>query len=164
MSSPLPSADDGIPDDDWNIEVVASAGTVAEQTAEWAAGNLPPKTSRRRPRHTESEVTKLALSWLRAQPRTYAWKLHTGAYGESGHPDIDGCVDGRSLKIEMKEPGYKPTTLQRARLITWRKTGALVGWATSLEEVQQIFAHAPDRDWVNPLTGPGDGSPRKPRG
>lgn len=119
----------------------------------------------RRPRRTESELTKLAIGWLNAQPGTYAWKLHTGAFGESGHPDIDGCVNGRSLKIEMKEPGLKPTVLQMARLQRWRAAGAMVGWATSLDHVQALHARAADPEWINPLTGPGDGDgSRKARG
>lgn len=103
----------------------------------------------------ESEITKEAITWLKAQPRTYAWKLHTGPQGEGGHPDIDGCTNGRSIKIEMKRPGEKPTRRQMARLLQWRASGALVGWATSVEEVRAIFANANNPDYVNPLTGPG---------
>jgi hypothetical protein len=115
----------------------------------------PGKQPRRQPRiRPESEITAEALSWLNAQPRTFAWKLHTGPMGEGGHPDIDGCSDGRSLKIEMKRPGETPTKRQMARLLQWRATGALVGWATSVEEVRAILAMR-DTDYVNPLTGPG---------
>jgi hypothetical protein len=116
----------------------------------------PGKPPRRAPQHRpETEITKDAIIWLKTQPRTYAWKLHTGPQGEGGHPDIDGCTNGRSIKIEMKRPGETPTTRQMARLLRWRATGALVGWATSVEEVRAIFAHADDPEYVNPLTGPG---------
>lgn len=115
--------------------------------------NRPPRA--RAPVKTETVITGEALSWLNAQPDTYAWKLHTGPMGEGGHPDIDGCTRGRSIKIEMKRPGEKPTRRQMARLLRWRAAGALVGWATSVEEVRAIFAHADDPEYVNPLTGPG---------
>lgn len=104
----------------------------------------------------ETEITKEAITWLKSQPATYARKLHTGGMsGERGHPDIDGCTHGRALKIEMKRPGEKPTKIQMVRLLQWRESGALVGWATSVEEVRAIFANADNPDYVNPLTGPG---------
>lgn len=115
----------------------------------------PGKPPRRQPSiKPESEITAEALTWLNAQPATFAWKLHTGPMGEGGHPDIDGCSAGRCIKIEMKRPGEKPTRRQMARLLQWRATGALVGWATSVEEVRALLAMR-DTDYVNPLTGPG---------
>jgi hypothetical protein len=116
----------------------------------------PDRAPRRQPSvEPEAKITERALTWLNAQPRCYAWKLHTGPMGEGGHPDIDGCIAGRSIKIEMKRPGEKPTRRQMGRLLRWRQAGALVGWATSVEEVRAIVAHAADLDWENPLTGPG---------
>lgn len=103
---------------------------------------------------SEKQITDESLTWLNAQPCTYAWKLFTGPMSEGGHPDIDGCTRGRCMKIEMKRPGETPTKRQMARLIQWRQAGALVGWATSVEEVRAIFAHA-NTGWVNPLTAPG---------
>ncbi len=116
----------------------------------------PGRPPRRQPQtEPESRITARALTWLNAQPRTYAWKLHTGSMGQGGHPDIDGCADGRCLKIEMKRPGEKPSQRQMARLLQWQAAGALVGWASSVEEVRAIVAHAADLGWENPLTGPG---------
>jgi hypothetical protein len=121
---------------------------------EQGPGNRPPR-QRRRVR-SETDITKECISWLKAQPETYARKLHTGPMsGETKHPDIDGCTRGRSIKIEMKRPGEKPDRGQMARLLQWRAAGALVGWATSVEEVRAIFANAANPDYVNPLTGPG---------
>lgn len=123
-------------------------------------GYTPPqkkiKVARRLvPVRSETEITKECLGWLNTQPFTYAWKLHTSAFGEGGHPDIDGCANGRSIKIEMKKPGEKPDSRQMGRLKAWRAAGALVGWASSLDEVQAIFAHRHDPNWHNPLTAPG---------
>ncbi len=117
----------------------------------------PGRPPRRMPdTRPETEITKEAITWLKTQPATYARKLHTGGMsGERGHPDIDGCTRGRALKIEMKRPGEKPTKIQMVRLLQWREAGALVGWATSVEEVRAIFANADNPDYVNPLTGPG---------
>lgn len=104
----------------------------------------------------EGEITAQALRWLNKQPRTHAWKLHSSVRGQTGHPDIDACVDGRSLKIEMKRPGKKPEPHQIGRLKQWRAAGAIVGWASSLEHVQQLHARAATGgEWANPLTGPG---------
>lgn len=120
---------------------------------EHGPGNRPPR--KRVAVKTEGAITGEALSWLNSQPGTYAWKLHTGPMGEGGHPDIDGCTQGRSIKIEMKRPGEVPTRRQMARLLQWRAAGALVGWATSVEEVRAIFANAGNPEYANPLTGPG---------
>lgn len=103
----------------------------------------------------EGEITAAALRWLNRQPRTYAWKLHSSPLGQTGHPDIDACVNGRAVKIEMKRPGQKPTAHQLGRLQRWGQSGALVGWATSVEHVEQLHGRAADMNWVNPLTGPG---------
>lgn len=108
---------------------------------------------------SERDITEQAIDWLKRQPATYAWKLFSGALGESGHPDIDGCSGGRSIKIEMKRPGKKPTPIQMARLRQWREAGAIVGWATSASQVQQLFAYSMAHPaWRNPLTGPGVGT------
>lgn len=103
----------------------------------------------------ESEITTEALRWLNRQFRTFAWKIHTTAMGQTGHPDIDACVDGRSVKIEMKRPGRRPEPHQLGRLRRWQAAGALVGWASTLEHVQQLHARAGQRDWVNSLESPG---------
>ncbi|HYF71379.1 MAG TPA: hypothetical protein VD864_01085 [Nocardioides sp.] len=108
------------------------------------------------PRHeSETSRTQKVLTWLNAQPETFARKVHTGPMGEGGHPDIDGCQRGRAFKIEMKKPGERPTLRQMARLRRWQQAGALVGWAESIEHAAQILAHVDDLTWRNPLSGPG---------
>lgn len=130
--------------------------------AEFDAGALRPSAARPR-RELESERTHRVLNWLKMQPETYARKVHTGPMGEGGHPDIDGCQRGRAFKIEMKQPGHRPTPRQMAKLRSWRESGALVGWATDVDEVQAIMSHVDDLNWRNPLTGPGDGGPSQGR-
>ena len=124
----------------------------------------PPPPSRTKPAaRDESETARTArvLSWLKSQPRTYARKVHTGPMGEGGHPDIDGCQEGRAFKIEMKKPGEVPNARQMARLKVWQASGALVGWAEDVEHAKEILAHRTDYEWRNPLTGPGDPTRRK---
>ena len=59
--------------------------------------------------------------------------------GVAGDPDIDACIRGRSLQLEVKRPGEKPTLLQLKRLEEWRQAGALVGVVTSVAEVRTLF-------------------------
>jgi len=58
-------------------------------------------------------------------------KRHGGAYGTSGEPDIEACIDGRSVQIECKAPGNTPTPLQLKRLQEWEDAGALAFWTDS---------------------------------
>jgi len=46
--------------------------------------------------------------------------------GVAGDPDIDACLRGRSVQLEVKRPGEKPTPLQVKRLedaAGWRDRG-----------------------------------------
>ena len=40
--------------------------------------------------------------------------------GVAGEPDIDACLRGRSLQLEVKRPGERATPLQEKRLAEWR--------------------------------------------
>lgn len=117
-----------------------------------------PSPRRRKPaveNESETSRTDKVLTWFKAQPDTYARKVHTGPMGEGGHPDIDGCQAGRAFKIEMKREGEVPDLRQMARLKLWQAAGALVGWAENVDHVKQIMAHRADVEWRNPLTAPG---------
>ena len=103
---------------------------------------------RPRPRATrpasEGATTTEVLQALNARPGHHFQKMHQGAHSGSGEPDLDGCVDGRCVKIEMKAPGKQPTAKQNRRLLQWQQAGALVGWARSLDEVEQILDRTDD--------------------
>jgi hypothetical protein len=75
----------------------------------------PIRTPNRRtappPVRSETDRTLDVLKWMKAQPGVHAFKKHTGPMGESGHPDIFGCRDGRMVLVEMKVPGEVPTAL-----------------------------------------------------
>lgn len=98
----------------------------------------------------ETDITAKCLKHLNAQSRCVARKQHASQYGNVGEPDIDGCWDGRALKIEVKMPGKKPTPLQMAAMRRWERAGALAGWVTSLDEMLELLDHVDDPGWVNP--------------
>jgi len=79
------------------------------------------------PQKPESRIVKRCLEFLLALPRCEAHKIHGSEFTRTGEPDIDACLNGRSLKIEVKQPGQKPTAIQQKRLGDWAMAGA---WAT----------------------------------
>lgn len=115
------------------------------------ARTKPPARAR-----SETERTQEVIAFLKTLPHTYAFKKHTSAHGEAGHPDVFACHGGRMVLVEMKVPGDKPTALQMQRLINWRAAGAAVCWAYEVEHVRELLARtAADPAYRNPLTGPG---------
>ena len=89
---------------------------------------------------SEGAIVKAILRYLNSLPGCLARKRWGGGMGMAGEPDIDACLAGRSLQLEVKRPGQKPTALQCRRLEEWRHAGALVGVVTSVEEVRALIA------------------------
>lgn len=107
------------------------------------------RASKHRPAsESESELARTVLADLNARPGHFFRKVHQGAASGSGEPDLDGCVRGRTVKIELKVAGGTrknvPTDKQHRRLLQWQAAGALVGWATSLRQVDEILARLDD--------------------
>jgi len=102
----------------------------------------------------ETKIVNLLIGHLR-DTGGYARKVHGNAYS-SGEPDIDACVRGRAVKVEVKVPGRKPTAQQLARLRRWQEAQALAGWVTSLSELVELLDHLDDLDWQNPQLERGD--------
>jgi hypothetical protein len=90
----------------------------------------------------ESAIVKAILVYLNSLPGCLARKRWGGGMGVAGEPDIDACLRGRSLQLEVKRLGQKPTPLQVKRLDQWRHAGALVGVVTSVEEVKALLGSA----------------------
>ena len=91
----------------------------------------------------------------------YARKVHGGAYGNTGEPDLDGCLRGRALKFEAKRIGERPAGPQMAALRRWATVGALVGWFRTDGELGDLLDHADEQGFVPPdLTRPGCTCPR----
>lgn len=77
--------------------------------------------------------------------------VHGGGTSQAaGHPDLIGCLRGRFVACELKQPGKVPTPLQFKRLRDWAAAGALVGWCTTEVEFDELLSHADDLSWVNP--------------
>lgn len=88
---------------------------------------------------SESAIVKAILAYLNSLPGCLARKRWGGGMGVAGEPDIDACIHGRSLQVEVKRPGEHPTPLQWKRLGEWRKAGAIAGVVTSVEEVRELL-------------------------
>ena len=88
---------------------------------------------------SERAIVKAILAYLNGLPGCLARKRWGGGMGVAGDPDIDACIRGRSLQLEVKRPGEKPTPLQLKRLEEWRQAGAITGVVTSVEETRAVL-------------------------
>ena len=88
---------------------------------------------------SERAIVKAVLAYLNSLPGCLARKRWGGGMGVAGDPDIDACIRGRSLQLEVKRPGEKPTPLQLKRLEEWRQAGALVGVVTSVAATRALL-------------------------
>lgn len=71
----------------------------------------------------------------------YGQIVHVGTHGES---DIDGHrSDGMAFYLEIKVPGKRPRPDQLQFLEAMRRTGAIAGWCTSVEEAIKIVEQIP---------------------
>lgn len=117
-----------------------------------------------RPRRIpEKEIVNLAISYIRSFEFGYARKVHGSQFGNAGEPDVDAVVRGRAVKLECKAPdGGKPTAVQVGAMKRWAKAGALTGWFTNVDHVQEILDHVDDTypDFVVNVTYPGCSCPQ----
>jgi hypothetical protein len=87
---------------------------------------------------SERAIVKAILAYLNSLPGCLARKRWGGGMGVAGDPDIDACVRGRSVQLEVKRPGEQPTILQSKRLEEWRRAGAVAGVVHSVGEAREI--------------------------
>ena len=87
---------------------------------------------------SEKSIVNSIKRYLDKLPGCYVIKTHGSAYG-AGQPDILGCYQGRTLALEVKRPGRKPTKLQQAVLKKWEAAGAIAAVVTSVEEVKELL-------------------------
>lgn len=105
---------------------------------------------------TERALVKAILTYLNSLPGCLARKRWGGGMGVAGDPDIDACIHGRSLQLEVKRPGEKPTALQAKRLEEWSRAGAIVGVVTSTAATRVLLeknsllirTNAPDAAYI----------------
>lgn len=91
----------------------------------------------------EALLVKKIITYLKVQG-CMVEKRHGGGYATSGQPDVHACYMGHDIEIEVKCPGNMPTKLQLLRMEEWRKSGAIVAWVTSVEQVQEIIRRLKD--------------------
>jgi hypothetical protein len=89
---------------------------------------------------SERAIVKAILAYLNSLPGCLARKRWGGGMGVAGDPDIDACLRGRSVQLEVKRPGEKPTPLQVKRLEEWRQAGAIVGVVVSVDDAKSLLA------------------------
>ena len=99
---------------------------------------------------SESQLVTQVLAYLRSLDNCWAHKIHGSRYSDAGEPDIDACIAGRTVKIELKMPGNKPKPVQMASMRRWERSGALVFWATSLDEVMTYLDFVDLPEFANP--------------
>jgi hypothetical protein len=88
---------------------------------------------------TERAIVKAILAYLNGLPCCLARKRWGGGMGVAGDPNIDACIRGRSVQLEVKRPGEKPTPLQLKRIEEWRQAGAVVAVVSSVEDVKSLL-------------------------
>lgn len=86
----------------------------------------------------ETAITDSILKYLNGLPDCIAEKVHGSIY-QFGRPDINACIQGRSVRIEVKSPdhGNKPSKAQKLDMKKWRKAGAVCFVAYSLADVKR---------------------------
>lgn len=87
---------------------------------------------------SEKAIVNTIIRWLNQQPNCYVIKTHGSMYS-AGQPDLLGCYQGRTLALEVKRPGGKPTKLQMTMLKKWEAAGAIADVVHSVEEVKEIL-------------------------
>jgi len=99
----------------------------------------------------EHQITSDCIAYIKGlDVPSWAQKFHGSQYSSGGEPDIDACVDGRSVKVEVKRPGNRPTPRQYHAMRRWEAAGALTGWVTSVADLQELLTHLYEREWKNP--------------
>ena len=88
---------------------------------------------------SEKSVVNTILRFLNSLPACVARKRWGGGMGIAGDPDIDACICGRSLQLEVKRPGMRATRLQLKRLEEWRRAGAITAVVGSVDDVKELL-------------------------
>lgn len=87
----------------------------------------------------ETTIQSNIIKWLNAQPHCVAENVRGNA-SQSGRADINACVHGRAVKLEVKRPDsdYDTTQKQKLYLRKWRRAGAVAVSVDTLDEVKAI--------------------------
>ena len=80
------------------------------------------------------------LKLLKAGGRRVWWvKLHGSAMMTRGLPDLYVLIEGRSLWIELKAPGNRPSPLQWHRIGEIQDAGGESYWCDTLENFKRLL-------------------------
>ena len=82
---------------------------------------------------TEATIQSKILDYIRSIGG-YGIKVITATV--SGNPDIICCLNGRFVAIEVKQPGKRPTQLQKYKMARIRECGGTAFVACSVEDVK----------------------------
>ena len=85
---------------------------------------------------SEQQIQKQIIDYLQSI-NAYTIKVITANH--AGVPDIQACLQGRWISIEVKQPGQKPEPLQFHHLEQIQKAGGLATWATSVTQVKDFI-------------------------
>lgn len=84
----------------------------------------------------EKRIEKSIKDWLETN-NFWLLKVQGGSnYPSTGVPDILTCIRGTFVGIEVKQPGEKPTKIQKYQMDQINKSGGVAFAATSLEQVR----------------------------
>lgn len=87
----------------------------------------------------EGLVVKAILTVITKIPRSWCFKCHGGPFQIVGIPDIIGCIDGRFVAIEIKDPGRKAfTASERGAIAKLRALGIPCGTAGGCSVIQGL--------------------------
>ena len=94
------------------------------------------------PPMNEAVVQLKILKYLSSLPG--CWAIKVVSANQRGVPDIVGCCRGRSIALEVKSRGNKPSKIQQAQLKAIHAAGGMAAVVTSLKEVQALIEEQDD--------------------
>ena len=88
----------------------------------------------------EVTIVNSILSYINNLPYGVAEKVQ-GTARSSGKSDINACINGRCIRIEVKtaDHGNKESKKQSINLRRWSAAGAVCGVVYSLEELKALL-------------------------
>ena len=88
----------------------------------------------------EVTIVNSILSFINSLPYGVAEKVQ-GTARSSGKSDINACINGRCIRIEVKtaDHGNKESKKQSINLRRWSAAGAICGVVYSLEELKALL-------------------------
>lgn len=64
---------------------------------------------------------------------------HGGAFSKRGRPDLECCIKGLHVAIELKMPGKKPTRIQTKYLRDLFIAGSHAFWADNMGKIEAMM-------------------------